>query len=206
MQPKTISLIILISLCLCVGCIIGFYVIPSLSNSSSYTNNTWATYISYQNGVQISFPSDWTLLTINIGDPVPITNRSLTLDDEIVIYSPDKTGVIMISGIDYDESDGKISDEQYEGLLCKSTIANLADNLIITKDPKEYTINNYQSRHAFINTTSDGDPVTIDVYFIKSKDIIYYVSFISLDASTIHSEVAMNIIHTFETVDDVEWY
>ena len=210
MKQQMIIIIIII----CIGLITGFYLAENLNNvnvnnhsKNTLSDDTWATYISYQEGIQISYPSNWTLITIRVGSPVETNIQSLTLDDEIVLYSPDRLGAIMISGIDYEESNNKISDEKFDELLYKSTIANLADNMVVKKDPKEYIINNYTSRRAFINATSNGDPVIINAYFIKSNNITYFVSFISLDASISHLETATNIINTFETLHDgMKWY
>ena len=164
----------------------------------------WTSYIDKADGVKISYPADWSVIVSKV-PPIKTESTSITMENLIHIYTPDKNGVIQITGFSYPTlvySGDVISDEMYE--VMSESFHKGPDGVTpvsVIKDNAAYTINGNSARHLKLNLIIENTQMTSDVYIVRHNDIYYTLSYLVIDPSAQkYSDTATAIMKTFKTV------
>jgi hypothetical protein len=171
---------------------------------SQSTNQSWATYVDKSDGIKISYPSDWTVIVSKVS-PSITSNPSITMEDNIHIYTPDANGVVQITGFGYPtelQQYPGLPDDVYEEFIKGfSKEQESVKSINVFRDDELYMINGNPARHLQLSFYIDKQQMASDVYIIRNNDVYYAVSYMVMDPSAMqYSPTATTIIETFKTV------
>jgi hypothetical protein len=175
-----------------------------ISTSDSSNISSWATYIDKSDGIKISYPPDWTVITSRVS-PIITNDSSVTMENVVHIYSPDSNGVVQISGFNYPVElviYPGIPDIVYDEFVkAFHKDQESVKSINVVRDENSYTINGNTARRLQLSFYIDGKQMSSDVYIIRHNDVYYVVSYMVMDPSAMqHASTATEIIKTFKTV------
>jgi hypothetical protein len=171
------------------------------------TKATWTIYADRSNGMAISHPSDWVVITSKTTPMRDIDLSSeVTMENVIHIYTPDGNGMIQIMGFSYPptlQSEYGISDKAYNIIVdALSKVQGNNKALTIIRDENSYTLNGNPTRRLQAVLLLNNKQVPSDHYIIRHNNVYYIMSYIQYDSSAAqYSNTATESMETFKTVD-----
>ena len=174
---------------------------------SEYDKSTWTIYVDRSDGMGISHPANWAVITSKTTPMRDIDLSSeVTMENVIHIYTPDTNGMIQIMGFSYPpnlQSEYGISDGAYDvivGALSKVQGDNKA--LTITRDEQTYTLNGNPTRKLQAVLLLNNKQIPSEHYIIRHNKVYYIMSYVQYEPSASqYSATANEVMQTFKTVD-----
>lgn len=177
------------------------------STQQATDKSTWTIYSDKSDGIKISHPSDWSVVTSKT-TPVRIIDKTkpyITMENVIHIYSPDTDTAVQIMGFSYPyKYDKGIPDDTY------SIIVDALENskgeirpISVTSDAYSYVLNGNPTRRLEATILLDGEEKFTETYIIRDGNFYYLVSYIIYeeDSGKKYAGTALDIIKTFRTVE-----
>jgi hypothetical protein len=171
------------------------------------SKSTWTIYVDRSDGIGISHPSDWAIITSKTTPMRDVDLSSeVTMENVIHIYTPDTNGMIQIMGFSYPptlQSEYGISDGAYDVMVnALSKVQGSNKALTITRDEQSYTLNGNPTRKLQAVLLLNNKQIPSEHYIIRHNKVYYIMSYIQYDPSASqYSETANEIMQTFKTVD-----